>query len=215
MGKKYFLGSGTSMSTALTSGVVADLLSARPDLTPDQVKAILTSSAYSADGLSDVNAAGAGGLDLTAALATPAPDISPAADSWPTGQDEIWNKFSAALLAGKRADAARWWNQLSPDAQAWVARAWSALSPEARSWSEQAWSARSWSGADGTAEQWLARSWSARSWSARSWSARSWSARSWSARSWSDVTWLDDDWNARSWSARSWSARSWSTTDWS
>ncbi len=216
----YFLGSGTSMSTALTSGVVADLLDARPNLNPDQVKAILASSAYSAAGLTDPNAAGAGGVDFAAALATPAPVVDPAPDTWPAGQDNIWDNFSAALLAGDRAAAYKWWNQLSPAARSWVARSWSQLSPDARSWSIAAWSARSWSGADGTAEEWLARSWAARSWSARSWSARSWSARSWSAdgwlaRSWSARSWTDDDFAARSWSARSWSARSWSTADWS
>ncbi len=221
----YFIGSGTSMSTALTSGVVADLLDARPGLSPDQVKAILASSAYTAAGLTDPAAAGAGGLDLTAALATPAPVIDPSPDTWPAGQSHVWDKFSAALLAGHRAEAYKWWLKLSPEARTWVARSWSQLSPEARSWSARSWSARSWSGADGTAEEWLARSWSARSWSARSWSARSWSARSWSARSWSADGWLarswsarswsDDDFAARSWSARSWSARSWTTVDWS
>ena len=218
--RDYFLGSGTSMSTALTSGVVADLLDARPKLSPDQVKAILASSAYSVAGLTDPAAAGAGGLDLTAALATPAPVIDPAPDTWPAGQEHAWEMFSAALLAGDRAKADKWWNKLSAEARSWVARSWSQLSPEARSWSIAAWSGRSWSGADGTAEEWLARSWAARSWSARSWSARSWSGRSWSsdgwlARSWSARSWTDDDFAARSWSARSWSARSWSTVDWS
>ncbi len=220
VGERYFLGSGTSMSTALTSGVVADLLDARPNLAPDQVKAILAGSAYSAAGLADPAAAGAGGVDLAAALATPAPVINEAPDTWPAGQDKIWDRFSAALLSGNRAAADKWWNRLSPEARSWVARSWSQLSPQARSWSIAAWSGRSWSGADGTAEEWLARSWSARSWSARSWSARSWSARSWSAdgwlaRSWSARSWTDDEFLARSWSARSWSARSWSTDDWS
>jgi serine protease AprX len=220
VGSAYFLGSGTSMSTALTSGVVADLLDARPKLSPDQVKAILASSAYSAAGLTDPAAAGAGGLDLTAALATPAPVIDPAPDTWPAGQEHAWDMFSAALLSGDREKADKWWNKLSAEARSWVARSWSQLSPEARSWSIAAWAARSWSGADGTAEEWLARSWAARSWSARSWSARSWSGRSWSddgwlARSWSARSWSDDEFAARSWSARSWSARSWSTVDWS
>ena len=42
---RYFRGSGTSTSTAVVSGVVALLLQQRPNLTPDQVKAVLTAGA--------------------------------------------------------------------------------------------------------------------------------------------------------------------------
>ncbi len=236
---KYFRGSGTSMSTALTSGVVADLLSVRPKLSPDQVKAMLTGTAYDAAGLSDPNGAGAGGLSAAAAFSAKAPVVDPPVNDWPTGQDTIFDKFSAALLDGDREGAAFWWNKLSPSARSWVARSWVALSPEARSWVARSWVARSWVGADGTADEWLARSWVARSWvarswvgdvwSARSWVARSWVARSWVARSWVDErwagawvngewvarSWVDSDWSARSWVARSWTARSWVTVDWS
>src|ERR1700745_2868144 len=45
LGDRYFRGSGTSEATAFTSGAVADLLQRYPQLTPDQVKQILTSSA--------------------------------------------------------------------------------------------------------------------------------------------------------------------------
>jgi len=64
IGTSYFRGSGTSMSTAITSGSrLPDLLDDRPKLTPDKVKAIVTGSAYHASGLTDLTAAGAGGLD--------------------------------------------------------------------------------------------------------------------------------------------------------
>ncbi len=235
IGSSYFRGSGTSMSTALTSGVVADLLQARPRLAPDDVKALLTGTAYNGAGLSDVNAAGAGGLDAAAAFTSRVPDYTVPADNFPKGQNAIWDRFSAALLDGNRAAADFWWNRLSPAARSWVARSWVALSPEARSWVARSWVARSWVGADGTADEWLARSWvarswvarswvgdlwSARSWVARSWVARSWVARSWVARSWVDSdflarSWVDDEWDARSWTARSWTARSWTAIDWS
>ena len=42
----FFTLSGTSMATPVVSGAVADLLQAKPSLTPDQVKVLLMESAY-------------------------------------------------------------------------------------------------------------------------------------------------------------------------
>jgi len=84
--KFYFELSGTSMATGVVSGAVADLLQARPLMTPDQVKARLmktasktfpsTSSVYDpATGITytsqyDIFTVGAGYVDLAAALAS-------------------------------------------------------------------------------------------------------------------------------------------------
>ncbi|HVU73830.1 MAG TPA: S8 family serine peptidase [Mycobacteriales bacterium] len=65
IGDGYIKGSGTSQAAAVTSGVVADLLSVRPNLTPDQVKNILKSSANPISGVS-ANAQGAGRLTIPA-----------------------------------------------------------------------------------------------------------------------------------------------------
>jgi serine protease AprX len=215
IGTGYFRGSGTSMSTALTSGVAADLLSARPTLSPDQVKGILTNSAYKTAALTDPLAAGHGGVNAAAAFTARPTTVSDSTGDWPAGQEQIWNSFSIALVRGDRAAAFFWWQKLTPAARSWVARSWTALSPAARSWVARSWVARSWVGADGTAGEWLARSWAARSWVARSWTGLLWDARSWTARSWTARSWTDDDWAARSWTARSWTARSWSTDRWS
>ena len=45
VGGRFFRGSGTSQSAAVVSGAAALLLSQRPTMTPDQVKALLTSTA--------------------------------------------------------------------------------------------------------------------------------------------------------------------------
>ncbi|HEY2497336.1 MAG TPA: S8 family serine peptidase [Candidatus Angelobacter sp.] len=82
----YFELSGTSMATGVVSGVVADLLQAHPQMTPDQVKSRLmktasktfpaTSSVYDAtSGITytsqyDIFTVGAGYVDLSAALAS-------------------------------------------------------------------------------------------------------------------------------------------------
>jgi serine protease AprX len=44
-GDRFFRGTGTSQAAAVTSGVVALMLGHRPDLSPDDVKALLTSTA--------------------------------------------------------------------------------------------------------------------------------------------------------------------------
>jgi serine protease AprX len=66
MAAPYRRGSGTSMANAVVSGLVAELLSVQPTLTPDRVKYMLTSTARSAAS-SDPLAVGAGEVDGWAA----------------------------------------------------------------------------------------------------------------------------------------------------
>jgi serine protease AprX len=215
VGEAYFRGSGTSFSTAVTAGAVAILLAKRPGLSPNQVKALLTSTAYQAPGLTDPKAAGAGGLDLDKALVAPVPADPGNTSVQVPGDPEVWAKFLSAVLSDDRAAAARNWARLSPEARNWAASSWSSLSFEARNWAARNWAARNWAGGiDGSAEEWAARNWAARNWAARnwagsSWSARNWAARNWAAGSWSAGSWSDDDWAARNWAARNWAARNW------
>ena len=65
-GTDRFKGSGTSQSAAVVSGAVALLLEHRPNLTPDQVKALLRSTA-SPMPLADAAGRGAGEINLVAA----------------------------------------------------------------------------------------------------------------------------------------------------
>ncbi len=130
----YFTGTGTSMSEAVVAGAAAVLVGSRPALTPDSVKRLLTSTAYRSSGLPK-KAAGAGGLDLGAALAAAprVPLLKPARWLGSAAQD--------AAYAPDEADAATW-EQFS---QAWqaddldaVAAAWSRLSEQTRRWAATA-----------------------------------------------------------------------------
>ena len=212
IGSSYMLGSGTSFSTAVTSGAAAVLLASRPTLSPDQLKALTTSSTYDVSG--PASATGQGGLSVVAALAAETPKVK--ADHGPiAGSASSWAAFVEALLNGDAAAAASSWADLSPEARQWAARQWADLSPDARQWAARQWAASSWAGHGTSDEQWAARQWAARQWAARQWADSDWSARQWAASSWASRQWADSDWAARQWSARQWSARQWSTASWS
>ncbi|HMC70030.1 MAG TPA: S8 family serine peptidase, partial [Mycobacteriales bacterium] len=76
---RFFKGSGTSQAAAVVSGAVALLLQQRPNLTPDQVKAALTSSATALP-QAGAQARGAGLLNVFgASLAL----VGPSTQTWP------------------------------------------------------------------------------------------------------------------------------------
>jgi serine protease AprX len=216
----YFRGSGTSFSTSVVAGVAATLLQQRPELTPDQVKALVIGTAYDASGLADSRDAGAGGLDVAAALAAPTPAVAGAeADAPPAGDVELWHAFLQALMDGDRAAAANSWSQLSPQAHRWAAHRWAGISPEAHRWAVDQWSAHRWAGADGSAEQWQVRIWAAHRWAAHRWAndefvAHRWAAHRWAAHRWAAHRWANEEFAAHRWAAHRWAASRWAAQHW-
>lgn len=190
---RYFRGSGTSESTAITSGAVALILQKYPNATPDQVKKLLTSTAVAIGGKSQ--AIGAGELRLGPALTASLPtstqtwtastgtgslELSRGTDHLTrdgvvlTGEKDIFGaQVNTSLLAGLEADG--------------------------NSWSGGTWNGNSWSG----------NSWSGNSWSGNSWSSGTWTGNSWSGNSWSSTDWSGNSWSGNSWSGGSWAGDSW------
>ncbi|MDQ0365090.1 S8 family serine peptidase [Catenuloplanes indicus] len=209
VGEQYFKGSGTSMATAVASGVVAAALGEQPKLRPDSVKSLLTGTTYAVPGLARAAGGGSGGLDA-ARILKEAPKWRPGGLEHAQTRDmatlardaKRWAAFETALLKGDAVASAAAWEKLTPASREWAARAWAQLDPTARAWAARAWAARAWAGADD--EEWAARAWAARAWATRTWSSDEWAARAWAARSWAGT-----DWSARSWAADRWSARSW------
>jgi serine protease AprX len=121
----YFRGSGTSQAAAVTSGLAARVLSARPELNPDQLKAVLVAAAVD---LPDPRwADGAGRIDLRRSLAVPAP--SP---------EDAEQHFAPSVLDLDRLRHELDDEDLGPAAQ-WAGRRWSG-----RRWSGRRWSGASW-----------------------------------------------------------------------
>ncbi|MDX6640458.1 MAG: serine protease AprX [Solirubrobacteraceae bacterium] len=167
---QYFRVGGTSMSTAVVSGIVADLIELHPTWTPDQVKGALTHQLRTVAG-------GAGEVD--AQRATQA-----------TRRDLVAN---VGLTPNTLLDPAT--GDIDYTRASWSRASWSKVEGDRASWSRASWSRASWSRASWSCDCEVAvtgdeltndveadrASWSRASWSRASWSRASWSRASWSA----------------------------------
>jgi serine protease AprX len=208
---RFFRGSGSSQAAAIVSGAVATLLDQHPELTPDQVKALLTQTAVPLPN-ADPIAQGAGLINMHRAREAKVSTVADAVQTWPrsTGlgslqlaRGSIVTEDDGVVLEGEQTIFGDPW-----DATSWAASSW-----DGTTWSGGEWNARTWSG-----ECWCGSSWSARTWSARTWSGNSWSARTWSGRTWSARTWSGSGWSAGSWGSEdapsALSSGAWASTLW-
>jgi serine protease AprX len=142
IGERFFRGSGTSQATAVTAASVALLLERRPDLSPDQVKALLTGSATPVPGVTAAQQ-GAGLFDLAAAAAAHTP---------------------AAVQRHPRATIGGVWRgarDIGPGLTA---------DPSMSRWSMSRWSMSRWSMSRWSMSRWSMSRWSMSRWSGSGWS---------------------------------------------
>ncbi|MGZ4441233.1 MAG: S8 family serine peptidase [Gaiellaceae bacterium] len=209
---RYFRGSGTSEATAFASGAAADLLQRYPQLMPDQVKAMLTSSC---DKLSSFNwkQLGCGGLDMSKLLSASVPSVFASqqynAPSTGTGSLEA-SRGSDHISAG----GVLLQGEQDIFGQPFNSAAMAALEAAGSSWSGGMWNGSVWTGSSWSGSSWSGSSWSGSSWSGSSWSGSSWSGSSWSGSSWSGSSWSGSSWSGSCWSGSSWSGGSWLGASW-
>jgi subtilisin family serine protease len=224
-GSRFIRGSGTSQAAAVVSGAVALLLADRPQLTPDQVKALLTSTAASLPA-ADLGVQGAGMLDVGAASRAPVPSTtqrwarSTGTGSLDAARGSIRVTSGTSLLEGERdIFGTVWdgeeWTQESLDGKSWDGGKWNGAPWAGKCFCATAWSGPAWGTVAWSGLSWSGLSWSGLSWSGLSWSGLSWSGLSWSGLSWSGLSWSGLSWSGLSWSGLSWSGSAWSTAGWS
>jgi serine protease AprX len=133
---RLFRGSGTSQATAVASGEVALLLQARPTLTPDQVKALLTSTADPIN--ADSSAAGAGRIDVAAAAAAAVPSG--------TRQEFRAAQFPSEYLKSLQGDKRSKNPAISANGSLWNGSLWSGSLWSGSLWNGSLWSGSLWNG---------------------------------------------------------------------
>jgi serine protease AprX len=185
IGERLFRGSGTSQAAAVVSGAAALLISQRPELTPDQVKTLLTRTAAAVPGATAAQQ-GAGLLDLAKAkdTATPTDATQSFAVSTGIGSLELARGSVHVSVAGREVRG-----EVDIRGKAFNAASWAAGLKNGANWNGVSWSGVSWSGVSWSGVSWSGVSWSGVSWSGVSWSGVSWSGVSWSGVSWSGVSW--------------------------
>lgn len=170
---------GTSMAAPVVAGAAALVLQARPDLNPDQVKALLTAT---------VNPTGdrVGQLDVSRALTAP---VGRGANQGTTPNSTV----RAVLLAAG----------VDPTRATWTKATWTKATWTKATWTKATWTKATWTGGnDPKNASWARATWTCTtclgsvlagidltksSWSRSSWSKSSWSKSSWSKSSWSGV----------------------------
>jgi serine protease AprX len=131
-----FRGSGTSQAAGVVSGAAAALIAKRPSLTPDQVKALITSTADPIN--ADSNAAGAGRIDIAAALAAPVP----------TGVRQTFQpaQFPSDYLKSLQGNKNGKNPAIGANGSLWNGSLWSGSLWSGSLWNGSLWSGSLWSG---------------------------------------------------------------------
>ncbi|HYP22875.1 MAG TPA: S8 family peptidase [Actinomycetota bacterium] len=207
IGGHYFKGTGTSMATATVSGIVAQLLQDEPGLTPDQVKARLTSTARGI-AESDRMRAGAGLVDAFAA----ATSTSMAAANQGLGQ-----ATGLGLLEGDRGSAGV--EVVTPLGQIFLQGEYVAQTdPDEVSVTNPAglvpWAGATWKADGWDAESWAGATWKSGDWAGATWKGATWKATVWDGATWKGATWKNADWDGATWKGATWKGATWKATSW-
>lgn len=229
VGKDYFRGTGTSMSTATMSGIVALMLDDDPSLEPNDVKCRLLGTARPiAD--QEPSMVGAGLVDAYASVHGLCTN--------PVNQDLVPSSGSGLLQLdrpsvtfGEGSEDENTVQVITPGlvgvqpitiSGEFVAMLPSEIDPTnptalvpwiAADFTTSGWDPVSWDASTWKTQDWAASTWKASTWKATTWDASTWKGTEWANADWDASTWKDVDWDASTWKASTWKS-AWYAVAW-
>jgi len=215
VGDNFFKGSGTSQAAAVVSGAAALIVNQRPTATPDQVKALLTSTATPVP-LADPNCQGAGALNLRAAVdaLTPLAAVQSFAPSTGLGTLEgargsVHITDGTTELRGEQDIFGATWNAPTWSAQSLAGTSWVGGTWNGNQWADSGWTGLSWSGMS-----WGGMAWGGMSWGGMAWGGMAWGGMAWGGMAWGGMAWGGMAWGGMAWGGLAWGGMAWSSRDW-
>jgi serine protease AprX len=188
----YIRGSGTSQAAAVTSGLVALLLKARPDLSPDQVKAILMGTA-SPIAAAPGGSQGKGRLQLGAALTAATPTSTQTLTSSGLGSIEAsrggWN---VEADCGNDGTLNVIKGEIDVRCEAWNGSAWTGSAWTGSAWTGSAWTGGTWTGSAWTGSAWTGSAWTGSAWTGSAWTGSAWTGSAWTGSAWTTGSYDED-----------------------
>jgi subtilisin family serine protease len=194
----YVKGSGTSQAAAVVSGAAALLLSARPELTPDQVKAALRQTANPIPNVL-ATSQGAGRIQIDKALAA---DVSAVVSAVSTAT-------GTGTLEGSRGSSARVLVTCEGVERLLTDETTSWCTP----WSGNAWTGNAWTGNAWTGNAWTGNAWTGNAWTGNAWTGAGWSSDGWSGNAWTGTAWTGNAWTGMGWSGNAWTGDGWTSAE--
>jgi serine protease AprX len=186
VGQGNFVGSGTSFSSAITSGAAALVMTANPGLSPNQLKArLLASTAPGPVGNPFVD--GHGALNAYAAANAGPLNFRQSAG----GLLQTLLGITVSLLPTGRANS-------------WNTSLWSGLSVNPPPAAGPVWNGLLWNGGD-----WDTWAWTGRAWNNGWWAGATWNSANWAGRAWNDGAWEGSAWNGMAWNGSAWNSSAW------
>ena len=184
--RSYFRMSGTSVSAPIVSGGVALVLQDEPNLTPNQVKYRLMATAHQNWPGYNPASAGAGYLDVKAAVEA----------------DTVESANQAAmphLLLAKMALIALWSSTNGGEIIDWGSVNWNSVN-----WNSVDWNSVDWNSVDWNSVNWNSVDWSSVNWNSVNWNSVNWNSVNWNSVNWNSVNWNSVNWNSVNWNSDYW-----------
>jgi serine protease AprX len=203
----YVKGSGTSQAAAVVSGLAALVVAARPELTPDQVKRVLTRSAAPLTS-GQPGARSSGRARLAAALtADPGPPSWQVPTASGLGSLEASRGRSRVEVVCPGATAPTvLTGELDARCETWEGSRWTGSRWTGDAWTGSRWTEEAWSGSRWTGSRWTGGTWTGGSWSGDAWTGSRWTGSRWTADAWTGSRWTGSRWTGSRWTGSRWTS---------